>query len=243
MDYDKNKNKYNDIILEWEEKKGDINKSKSDENENNSINSYKDSNTFQTSGKVSSKNNQENFSKNGKIVIYEDNDKENVISNEPLEVSKKIKLNKIYYTLNSDQNYSEDYNYSDNISKIIFSYISKSKIEINENIVILSYSNFFVNKRNLLVIYDKSSQKIYRIEGYCFSVGLNGFAIMNNKYFIYLCKKTEQRGKFWNNFENIFLKFEETFQNFNITSISPFLIKGLKETDYFLVSGIDIKKK
>ena len=163
------------------------------------------------------------------------------------EVSEKINKynnNKKYFALNLLKGSNYKPLIDDNISKIIFSYISKNEIEINDNIVIHSYNNFFENEKDILEIYNKSSQKNMKINGYCFSIGLDGFAIMyNNKSLIYLIKKTDKNSIFWQNFENFILKFEETFHNFKITSIRPFLNEGIKETNYFLVAGIDINKK
>ena len=262
LDYDKNnnrlldkegKNPENDYIIKSER---DFNENKSskkyDEFDYNAKNSYKES-TFQTSknGKASSEKNIDNYSTKYKIkILFEENNGMEFLNiYDSFEVSEKIKINKYnnnkkYFALNLLKGFNYKPLIDDNLSKIIFSYISKNEIEINDNIVIHSYNNFFENEKDIFEIYDKSSQKNMKKNGYCFSIGLDGFAIMhNNKSLIYLIKKTDKNSIFWENFEIFILKFEETFHNFKITSIWPFLNEGIKETNYFLVAGIDINKK
>ena len=262
LDYDKNnnrlldqegKNPENDYIIKSER---DFNENKSskkyDEFDYNAKNSYKES-TFQTSknGKASSEKNIDNYSTKYKIkILFEENNGMEFLNiYDSFEVSEEIKINKYnnnkkYFALNLLKGFNYKPLIDDNLSKIIFSYISKNEIEINDNIVIHSYNNFFENEKDIFEIYDKSSQKNMKKNGYYFSIGLDGFAIMhNNKSLIYLIKKTDKNSIFWENFEIFILKFEETFHNFKITSIWPFLNEGIKETNYFLVAGIDINKK
>ena len=58
-------------------------------------------------------------------------------------------------------------------------------------------------------------------------------------------QKNGKNGIFWINFEkkDFVLKFEDILINFKATSFCPLLKKGIKETDYFLVAGINIEKK
>ena len=131
-------------------------------------------------------------------------------------------------------------------NKIIFSDKSQKEFRINENLVIYIFNKYFKGEEDKLLIYNKTSQsKITTIKDYSFPFGLNGFAVMDNNILICPCKKDKKKGIlsiYCENNKIFHLNFEET-NNFKATSICPLLNDKLKETNYFLIAGVDGDKK
>ena len=210
----------------------------------------------------------ENFQINNNENILVNNDlpiEEYLYANPTFEDHRKEKLDKnnksknyfliFIEQINSDKFLIEDKNFKHYIhyclpnkkwDKMLFSDKSHKEFKINENLVIYIYNKFFEGEEDKLEIYNKTSQsKITEFKDYCFPFGLKGFAVINNNILICPCKKNEINGILYIYCENdkIFhLKFEET-KNFKVTSICPLLNDKLKETNYFLIAGVNANKK
>ena len=171
-----------------------------------------------------------------------------LLSNCSLDISKKIKSKK--YNLNYLEEIFADKIFlgeaNKNPQKIIFSEKTNFGFKINENVVAYSYNSYFKDQKDILIIYDKSSGKKNYIKGCSFPIGTKSMALMHNKILMGPCKKDGKNGIFLLYFENMGhfdLNFVKICNNFKATSICPLLKGGVKETDYFLIAGINIEKK
>ena len=212
----------------------------------------------------------EYLKKHNKVNIFENNGlpklntKEYLYANRTFEAHRKGKIDKnnksknyiliFIEEINDDKVLLEDQNFVQSIyyclpnkkwNKMIFSDKSQKEFRINENLVVFTYNKFFEGEEDKLVIYNKTSQsKITTIKDYSFPFGLNGFTVMNNNILICPCKEDGKKGilSIYSENNKVFhLNFLET-KNFKVTSICQLLNDKLKETNYFLIAGIDDDK-
>ena len=192
------------------------------------------------------------------------NAKEYLYANRTFEAHRKGKIDKntksknyiliFIEEINDDKVLLEDKNFKQCIyyclpnkkwNKMIFSDKSQKEFRINENLVVFTYNKFFEGEEDKLVIYNKTSQtKITTIKDYSFPFGLNGFTVMNNNILICPCKQDDRKGIlsiYCENNKVFHLNFLET-NNFKVTSICLILNDELKETNYFLIAGVDTEK-
>ena len=123
---------------------------------------------------------------------------------------------------------------------------SKKGVQINDDIIVYTNNSFINGEQDQLVFYDKISDIEFKIiNGYSFSLGLNGCAVMDKEIVIYPCKQYKEgqkNGFFLASYKNDRILFKET-GNFKVHCICPLLNEEHKETNYFLVSGFEGKAK
>ena len=162
--------------------------------------------------------------------------------------------------------YTEEHTYLNNCSY-------HSSIKINDNVAAITSNKIISNGENKLLFYDSNAQVFfYEIEGYSFTLSINGLALIprekvkkRNKILLCACKKyysnqkngilfskidteeTEEGGK-------IFYSFYDT-GNFEVYCFCPILIIEnkkvnfinreeikIQDTDYFFVGGFERNK-
>ena len=137
----------------------------------------------------------------------------------------------------------------------------QNSLKINNEITILTSNSLIKEKKEKLIYYNtKKKEKINQIEGYSFSPTLNGLSLIKN-VIICICTKFYQHQKnglliipLLNNNQKMKEKFYET-DNFEPHCIYPLLLIDnkskviinkediiKKETDFFLVGGLDLEK-